>query len=324
MPSLKSRLVAFVLRHSRKKAFSSPDELHAWIKWARPRQNHRPPARLLRRLDIRPATVGGYPFYEVEPRTGAGDMHILYLHGGAYCFEITQFHWNLIAEMAERLGARVSVPIYPLAPEHDIHDIFAVGMAAYRHVAEATRSGDFVLMGDSAGGNMAVVLTMMAAQEGLPLASRMALISPGLDVTLENPEVFEVERLDPWLGIPGGLEAIRIYAADLDRADWRVSPIKGDLSVLPRTLILAGQYDILTPDTTRFAALAVEAGAEVELVVEPGMFHVWPLIDMPEARRARDRIVAFLSEPEPAAAQARRAKAQNLPDSLNASIVARM
>ena len=322
MPSLKSRLVAFVLRHSRKKAFSSPDELHAWLAWARPRQNHRPPARLLKRVDIREATVGGHPFYEVRPKAGAGGMHILYLHGGAYCFEITQYHWNLIAEMAERLSATVSVPIYPLAPEHDVNDIFAVGMAAYRRAVETAAPGRLVLMGDSAGGNMAVVLTMMAAREELPLPSKLALISPGLDMTLENPEVYEVERLDPWLGIPGGLEAIRLYAPGLDRSDWRISPIKGDLSVLPATLILAGTHDILTPDTTRFAALAVEAGADVELVVEPGMFHVWPLIDMPEARRARDRIVAFLSEPAPTAAEAARAQARD--PSLNASIVARM
>jgi hypothetical protein len=157
---------------------------------------------------------------------------MLYLHGGAYCFEITPFHWKLIAEMAERLRARVSVPIYPLAPEHDIHAIFASGMAAYRRVAEATRPENLVLMGDSAGGNMAVVLTMMAALEKLPRPSRMALISPGLDLRLENPDVFDVERLDPWLGIPGGLEAVRLYSAGLERSDWRISPVTGDLSVL--------------------------------------------------------------------------------------------
>lgn len=314
MPSLKSHLVAFVLRHSRKRAFSSAAELHAWIARARRRQDHRPPARLARRLDIAETTVGGFPFYEVKPVTGAGDRHVLYLHGGAYCFEMTRFHWSLVAEMAERLGARVSVPIYPLAPEHDVHAIIANGMAAYRHAVEAAGSGRLVLMGDSAGGNMAVVLTMTAAIEGLPLPSRLALISPGLDMTLQNPEVYEVERRDPWLGIAGGLEAIRLYAAGLERTDWRISPINGDLAVLPKTLILAGTRDILTPDTVRFADRAAEAGAEVELVVEPGMFHAWPLIGIPEARRARDRIVAFVEE----------AAVQERAPSLSASIVARM
>ena len=150
-------------------------------------------------------------------------------------------------------------------------------------------------MGDSAGGNMAVVLTMMAAEDALPSPSRHVLISPGLDVSLTNPEVLEAERYDPWLGIPGGLEAVRLYSAGFDRSDWHISPLYGDLSVLPKTLLLTGSRDMLTPDNLIFAQKARAAGVEVEVVYEEGMFHVWPLIDMPEARRARDSIVAFLT-----------------------------
>ena len=150
------------------------------------------------------------------------------------------------------------------------------------------------MVGNSAGGNMAVVLTMMAAQSGLPSPGRHVLISPGLDMSLSNPEVFEAAKVDPWLAIPGGLEAIRLYAAGFDRSDWRISPLYGDLSVLPKTLLLTGTRDILHPDCLVFAERARAAGVEVELFVEPGMIHVWPLIAIPEARRARDRMVAFL------------------------------
>ena len=82
--------------------------------------------------------------------------------------------------------------------------------------------------------------------------------------------------------------------------DWRISPLYGDLSVLPKTLLLTGTRDILHPDCLVFAERAREAGVEVELFVEPGMLHVWPLMAIPEARRARDRMVAFLNEVESA------------------------
>ena len=59
--------------------------------------------------------------------------------------------------------------------------------------------------------------------------------------------------------------------------------------------ILTGTRDLLSPDAVRFAELARAADVEVDLIVENGMFHAWVLIDMPEARRARDRIVAYLS-----------------------------
>jgi acetyl esterase/lipase len=135
---------------------------------------------------------------------------------------------------------------------------------------------------------------MMARQEGLPAPSRLVLISPGLDMSLANPQIYEVERIDPWLGIPGGMEAVRLCGAGLAPTDWRISPLYGDLSALPAMLLFTGTRDLLNPDSTLFAERARAAGVDVELVSGPGMIHVWPLIDMPEARKARDRIVAFL------------------------------
>lgn len=298
MPSLKSRLIALVLKHSRKKAFASPEDLHRWIAQSRRTQDHRPPARIAARIDIARHEVHGFPVYEVVPKAHR-DMRILYLHGGAYVFEITKYHWALIAEMAQRLEARVTVPIYPIAPEHDIHAMFGMVAQVYRRLLDEAAAERIVFMGDSAGGNMALVLTMMAARDGLPAPARHVLLSPGLDMSLSNPAVFAVEKIDPWLGIAGGLEAVRLYSAGLERTDWRISPLYGDLSVLPKMLLLTGTRDILNPDSVIFAERARAAGVDVELVSEPGMFHVWPLIDMPEARRARDRIVAFLGDVAP-------------------------
>ncbi|MBZ9820418.1 alpha/beta hydrolase [Mesorhizobium sp. CA4] len=305
MPSLKSRLVSFVLRHSRKKAFSSPENLHRWIAYARKTEDHHPPALLKARVDITETEIDGFPVYEIAPKAGER-RRILYMHGGAYVFQITSYHWGLIAEMAERLGFGITVPIYPIAPEHDFHDMFGMVGNVYRRMLDETEAEDIIFMGDSAGGNMAVVLTMMAAEEGLPAPSHHVLISPGLDVSLANPEVFEAERQDPWLGIPGGLEAVRLYSAGFDRNDWHISPLYGDLSVLPKTLLLTGSRDMLTPDNLIFAERARAAGVEVDVVYEEGMFHVWPLIEMPEARRARDSIVDFLSVPAALRTRARR------------------
>lgn len=293
MPSLKSHLAAFVLKHTRKKAFMSPQGLHAWIEKSRKTQDHRPPVKVARRLDIARREIAGHTVYEARPRNAAAARRILYLHGGAYCFELTSFHWMLIAEMAERLCAHVTVPVYPLAPEHDFHAIYAMTGAVYREVLG--EGGEVAIMGDSAGGNMALVLTMMAAQEGWPRARRLVLISPGLDMTLANPETLDVARVDPWLGIQGGKESVRLYAAGLDFGDWRISPLYGDLSVLPPTLVFSGTRDLLYPDSVVFIEKAKRLGVEAELAVGPGMIHVWPLIDMPEARAARDRMVAFLA-----------------------------
>lgn len=294
MPSLKSHLLAFVLKSTRKKAFRSAEGLHAWIAKSRPVQDHRPPTKIAQRLIIERRSEQGFPVYEARPKAAGTTRRLLYLHGGAYCFEMTSFHWNLVAELAERLDAQVTVPIYPLAPEHQFETIYAMVRAVYRSVMAEGR--DVLVAGDSAGGNMALVLTLMAAEEGLPLPARMALLSPGVDMTLQNPQTLEAARSDPWLDIDGGREAVRIYAGDLNFGDWRISPAYGDLAALPPTLVLSGTRDLLYPDTVVFARNANDAGAQVELTVGNGMIHVWPLLPIPEARPARDQIVAFLAE----------------------------
>ncbi|APH72626.1 esterase [Aquibium oceanicum] len=296
MPSLKSRLVGLYLKLTRKKGFASAKDLHDWIVWSRKRQSHLPPASIMRRMDVTSREIDGFPVYDVVPRERSSG-HIVYFHGGAYCFEITSYHWKLIADIAERTGARVTVPIYPLAPEHDFHDMFRMAMATYRSVLGQSRASDVVFMGDSAGGNMAVVLTMMAARKHVPLPGRHVLISPGLDMAVTEA-MTEAACQDPWLDVPGGEEAIRLYSAGIDVTDWRISPRYGDLSVLPKTLIFTSTRDLLCSGTMDFAAAARQAGIDVDLVVEEGMYHVWPLIETIEARRARDRIVEFLREVE--------------------------
>jgi len=298
MPSLKAHLVAFVLRNTRKKAFRSPEGLQALIDRTRKIQDHRPPAKISARLDIETREVAGWPVYEARPRGTDPSRRILYLHGGAFCFELTPFHWSLIADMAERLDAHVSVPIYPLAPEYNFHDAYAFAGAIWRDVV--TRDGEVIVMGDSAGGTMALVLSMMAAQEGWARASRLVLLSPAVDATLTNPKTHEIAAIDPWLDIPGGRYAFEQFAADLEFSDWRISPIYGNLAVLPPVLLFTGTRDMLYPDTLSFAEKAKTAGVDVTTEIGDRMFHVWPLIEMREARQARDRIVEWVKAPRPA------------------------
>lgn len=294
MPSLKSRLVGLYLKLTRKKAFSSAEELHRWIGRDRQRSSHRPPPPIALRHGIERRDIDGFPVYDI-PATRRGAGHVIYFHGGAYCFEITRYHWRLIADVARRTGARITVPIYPLAPEHDFHAMFRMAMETYRAVLGESPASEVVFMGDSAGGNMAVVLTMLAARKRLPLPGRHVLISPGLDMTAQEA-MREAALNDPWLDVPGGMEAVRLYCAGLDVADWRISPRHGDLSVLPRTLVFSSTHDLLHSGTLGFVEGARAAGVDVELFVEEGMYHVWPLIETVEARRARDHIVAFLKK----------------------------
>ena len=92
-----------------------------------------------RALDITAREIAGFPVYEVRPSRIESGQRLIYLHGGAYVFQITSHHWALIAELAERVGAVVTVPIYPIAPEHGFHEMFGMAMEVYRDLLRKAR-----------------------------------------------------------------------------------------------------------------------------------------------------------------------------------------
>ncbi len=298
MPSLKSRLFSLVLRLTRKKSFQSVEGLHKRLAAARETEDYRPPKELRETCLIEEREVGGFPVYELRPRKmGADDQprrRLLYLHGGAFLFEITPHHWRLIEELARRLDAAVTVPIYPLAPEHTVLDVYAMMMPLYRELATDSTAPPLTIVGDSAGGAMAATLAMMAAKEGIPRAANQVLMSACFDMTGANPDARAMAKDDPWLDIPGAVEAARLYAGDLPIDDWRISPLYGDLSTLPPTLAFIGTKDILLPDTKLAVDKTRALGVPVDLEIGEGMFHVWPLLPIREGRAARDRMVAWI------------------------------
>ncbi len=294
MTSIKSRLYRIVLRATRKKSFATEHGLRKRLEKARKSPGFRPPASLYSSFDITETTVGGIPGFTIQPKNKKPTFDIVYLHGGAFLFEITSHHYNFVAEMAQQMNARFHVAIYPLAPEHPADEVHQKCWAYCEPLLTPKREMPLVLMGDSAGANLALVMTMMATEKKHATPDALVLISPPTDLRIQNPEIFKIASTDPWLDVPGVRLATSLYAQDGDLNEWRFSPVTGNLSKLPPMQILIGKRDILYPDTTVFAVKAKDAGANVEMIVEDEMFHVWPLLNMPEAKRARTQIVDFV------------------------------
>jgi uncharacterized protein (TIGR03083 family) len=215
---------------------------------------------------------------------------VLYLHGGAYISPMSPQHWALVGRLADA-GVRVDVPLYGLAPQHTYREACDLVLAAYSRMADDPLVTTVTIMGDSAGGGLALGIAQVVATTAVRQPDRLCLIAPWLDLTLANPRIAEVD--DPWLSPAGLAVAGAAWAGGDDPRSPRLSPIGGPLQGLPPTDIYVGTRDILLPDVERFVALACDAGAQVELTVEPGAVHVYPLVPVPEGRRARARIVAL-------------------------------
>ena len=120
---------------------------------------------------------------------------ILYLHGGAYFAEMSKNHWTLMEKIANDTNATVIVPDYPLAPKHNCKDVFNMIEPLYKEIIAQTNSENLILMGDSAGGGIALAL-LEKLEQNTAIPSKTILISPWLDVTMSNEKIQEKIQLE--------------------------------------------------------------------------------------------------------------------------------
>jgi acetyl esterase/lipase len=132
------------------------------------------------------------------------------------------------------------------------------------------------MVGDSAGGGL-VVSTLVALRDaGEPLPAGAVLVSPWVDLS-NSASTWDSNWSTDYLPPMGGRPAVE-YLGETNPKDPLASPLFADLSGLPPLLIMAGGLEMILEDSTRLADRAEAAGVDVTLVVEPEMFHVWPVI----------------------------------------------
>src|SRR5438045_4071696 len=210
MPSLLARLVQSWVRISRKAGCPRDQvSLRRMLDKARRAPVAEPSAAIKRKLDVSFEMQDGFRVYTIKPRIHASAGHLFYIHGGASVFEIAPHHWSFVARMVERLGVACTVPLYPLAPEHDCIKALAFMTRVYRKLTATHDPAGLVIMGDSAGAGFGMSLAIQAKAEGLPLPGGLVLISPSLDPTMSHPSQEEIEKCDPLLD----RQIARIYAS---------------------------------------------------------------------------------------------------------------
>ncbi|PXY31337.1 alpha/beta hydrolase fold domain-containing protein [Prauserella muralis] len=296
-PSLRARLFKAQLRLTRAKGtYADLDALHESIEQRTPAEEIQPPAALWRRLDVTRTVVRDRPCFTLAPKAPTSSKHVLYFHGGAYVHEIQRDHWRFFSRLIDRTGCTVTVPVYPLAPQYQAAETVAMIKDAYDHFLAGRDSGDQIIMGDSAGGALALVLSEALEEAGRPQPDELVLICPWLDITVSDPTQPDIDRRDPYLAIAGLREAGRLYRNDdLDPKDPLVSPLYGPLSNLGRVSVFVGTDDVLLADARRLRQRARDEGVELEYYEYPGMFHAWLLADLPEGRDAAERIAHIVS-----------------------------
>ncbi|GAB3790545.1 alpha/beta hydrolase [Virgibacillus kimchii] len=291
--SVKSKSFKLLLKASRSKQFweKSGEDLIKAIEIRR-MVSDEPPKKLLQKMKIKKGEFNGHYYYELQPNQQNDNKPIFYIHGGAYVYRISRLHWNFLGRLADELNCTIIVPLYPLAPEHTyehtlpfIYDLYMEQMNKLKHPE------NMILMGDSAGGGLALVLAQLLKEKQLEQPEQIILISPWLDLSLTNPEITPIEKHDPFLVRTGLMEAGKMYAGTTDTTHPKVSPLYGELHGLAKITMFMGSHDILAADARKFVTMAKEQGVSVDYMEAPKMVHIYPIYNFPESRNALKQIV---------------------------------
>lgn len=242
-----------------------------------------------------PHALAGLPACAFDAAEAEAGRTLLYCHGGGFQIGSVRSHAGLMARLAAVSGMRVLGFDYRLAPEHRFPAAPDDAFAVYRALVEA---GDIplALVGDSAGGALALGTAIRARDAGLPLPKALVLLSPWLDLTMSGESYSALVEQDIF-SRPEQLKAMaRTYLGrDHAPADPAASPVLGDLAGLPPILVHAGGADITLDDSHLIARNVAAQGGRVKVEVFEGMCHHFQVFEeLPEAALSLARIGAFL------------------------------
>ena len=202
-------------------------------------------------------------------------LKILYFHGGSYVAEASKDHWNFIKKIVETTKATLIMPDYPLTPKHNYKDVFEMVESLYQEIIQKIDTKNLILMGDSAGGGLTLALEEKIGEKNIPQPQKTILISPWLDVRLNNPKIDEVQKTDKELNKETLLLAGIAYAGEDGFNSYLVNPIDGDLSKLQNIVIFTGTNDILNPDVSVLAEKAKQVGVNIQVKEYKDAPHIW-------------------------------------------------
>jgi epsilon-lactone hydrolase len=246
------------------------------------------------------SSVGGVSGFWVHPKIRKLDEAILHLHGGWFNFGSAKAYRNLVGHIAARAGASAFIPDYRLAPEHPFPAAVDDSMRCYRGFVDSGVRR-FAITGDSAGGNLALVIGSRAASEADARSTALAAIavlSPVTDLTLSGTSYDTRAVADPFFTRSQVALLVESYLGGADAKQTLASPLFGPYAGMQPVRIYVGDDEVLLDDSLRYVDHAVAAGVDARVDVWEGMPHGFPINvgKLKSAGQALDAMGAFLSE----------------------------
>lgn len=267
------------------------------VAWSRAQLDNVPVSRkLMRSVQTKQLELSGVRCLQVIPKQVATDGLIVYLHGGAYVTGSPRSYLPLLGQIALDCRSRIIAPNYRLSPEHPFPAAQEDCVSVVSELCESAEEATFIVMGDSAGGGLAIS-TALAMQDNMPRKpDALVLISPWVEPTAAGGTMLSNDANDifskPFLD--------QCYAAHMQGADLhdsRVNFSNADVAGLPPCYVQWGDGELFHDQINSFVQRALAQGVQIEKDVFVAQFHVFqamvPLLE--ESAPAIGKIADFCS-----------------------------
>ena len=246
---------------------------------------------------LEPEKLGGQPCGRVTYRLAQRSGVFIFIHGGGFAFGSVNTHKVAVAHFCKMTGMTGYIPEYRLSPEHTYPVPLDDCYAAYIDICKRHSDEPVYLLGDSAGGNLAAALVLRLKAKGKRLPDKLVLMSAWLDISAESESIVNNRDEDSLFDGEDLLHYGRNYAGEADPLLPELSPLRGDVSGFPPTLIQVAANELLFFDSKRMAEKLQAAERPVVLSAWPELFHSWQLFPdfVPEAKKALHEAAEFLT-----------------------------
>lgn len=212
----------------------------------------------------------------IMPRDERRGGVVLYLHGGGYTCGSLEYAKGFAATLTSECGVRAFCAAYRLAPENRYPAALDDALEAYQYLlSKGYAAHQILLCGESAGGGLIYALCLKLKELGLPLPCGLIGISPWTDLTGSGKSYEEHREIDPSM-TP---ELLQFYAKCYtdDPTDPFCSPLFGDLTGLPPSLLFVGGDEVMLDDTRMLHEKLLESGCRSKMIVAPERWHAYVL-----------------------------------------------
>lgn len=257
-------------------------------------EHYKPPKSFYRKFKIDEIEINNFKCLIIKSKKNNNNLkHSLYIHGGGFIMQITKYHWKYIEWLIKKSNNIFWIPIYPCSTKNysSHEDTLKLLIEVYKKINSLTISKNINIIGDSAGGNLSLVLAQQLASKNIDKPNNIVMFSPCVTMYLDHKDIKNNEKVLPKLLLE---TASKWYFGDNKIDNPKFSPLYGQLNNIGKINIFIGTNECFLSGVLELENKLKKQGINYRLYITNKMFHVFNIFKIKEAKFVNKKIIEII------------------------------